>query len=131
MLCYPVLVMLRGRYSCARSILPTPSSIPLSPYCSRYRSRPSLNCPVLLGFSARTDSRTDSSSIYPLSPLVIPSHTEKTRGGVSPSAPALPSSRRAFSPLSPFFPPLTQSLSVSSFPATLTGNGGRGWGCYC
>jgi hypothetical protein len=73
--------MFRGRCSCAFSLPSTSSSTALLPYHFLYRFRPSFNCPVFLSFPARTDSRTEPSSLYPLSPLSIPTPYRKTGGG--------------------------------------------------
>jgi hypothetical protein len=100
--------MLRGWHSCACSIHAKPSSTPFPPYHFLYRFRPSFNCPAFLHFTKRTDSHTEPSSLYPLSPLSLPMPYRKTGGG-GRSGPF-------FSPLATRHSPLSLSPIIPAHP---------------
>src|SRR5208282_206391 len=79
--------MFRGRRTCAFSLVPTRLSTQLSPCNFLYRLRPCFNLAVFLDFPTRTVSRTDPSSLYPLSllSLTIPYRKNRGRGEGAPS----------------------------------------------
>ena len=119
--------MLRGRDACASSILSASSPTRSLPCRFPYRFRPSLNCPVFWRFPTRTDSRTEPSSLYPLSSLSLPHPYRKTGGG-GRGAPSFSPLATRHSPLrvSPTIPAPTVRSPVTLIIPALTQNRGRG-----